>query len=131
MCVCDNSIIQYTFVYAYVYIYIGTLCGKCPNGTGVSALLNRCVTCSKKNLILVAALGKSLLLDENKHFHIMELSLPSSSVLLDALAMGIIVFCDWRLPQIFYPFVFYIQVSELTIATKYTANWTIFHSQMF
>ena len=42
---------------------IGPLCGKCPNGTGVSALLNRCVTCSKKNLILVAALGKSSLLE--------------------------------------------------------------------
>ena len=48
----------------------GVLCGKCPNGTGVSALLSRCVTCSNKNLLLVVTLGRKALLDENTVSHI-------------------------------------------------------------
>ena len=34
------------------------LCGECRNGSGVSALLNRCVTCSDAMGLLVAVLGE-------------------------------------------------------------------------
>ena len=34
------------------------LCGECRNGSGVSALLNRCVTCSDVMGLLVAVLGE-------------------------------------------------------------------------
>ena len=34
------------------------LCGECRNGCGVSALLNRCVTCSDAMGLLVAVLGE-------------------------------------------------------------------------
>ena len=36
----------------------GVLCGECRNGSGVSALLNRCVTCSNAMGLLVAVLGE-------------------------------------------------------------------------
>ena len=36
----------------------GVLCGECRNGSGVSALLNRCVTCSDAMGLLVAVLGE-------------------------------------------------------------------------
>ena len=34
------------------------LCGECRNGSGVSVLLNRCVTCSDAMGLLVAVLGE-------------------------------------------------------------------------
>ena len=42
-----------------VYSYIGYLCGKCRNDAGVSALLNKCVSCGNVNILLIIALGMS------------------------------------------------------------------------
>lgn len=36
----------------------GILCGRCQDGKGFSAILNHCVSCSNKNLLLVLALSK-------------------------------------------------------------------------
>ena len=36
----------------------GYLCGDCVDGNGVSALLNRCVTCSNAFGLLIPALGR-------------------------------------------------------------------------
>lgn len=42
-----------------VYIDTGILCGSCINNTGVSALLNECVTCSDAFGTLIGVLSKS------------------------------------------------------------------------
>ena len=39
--------------------HAGVLCGDCKNG-GVSALLNKCVSCHNASGILIAALSKSI-----------------------------------------------------------------------
>ena len=36
----------------------GYLCGQCRNGKGVSALLNKCVSCERTSVLLIIALGK-------------------------------------------------------------------------
>ena len=38
-------------------MYVGYLCGKCRNDAGVSALLNKCVSCGYVNILLIIALG--------------------------------------------------------------------------
>ena len=43
----------------FVCIFIGYLCGKCRNDAGVSALLNKCVSCGNVNILLIIALGMS------------------------------------------------------------------------
>ena len=45
----------------YINTYIGYLCGQCSNGKGVSALLNKCVSCEKTSVLLIIALGKNCL----------------------------------------------------------------------
>ena len=37
---------------------IGVLCGGCRDGLGVSALLNKCVTCSDSNGLLIVILSE-------------------------------------------------------------------------
>lgn len=39
-----------------IYIIAGDLCGECKDGKGVSALLNRCTTCSDISGLLIALL---------------------------------------------------------------------------
>lgn len=36
---------------------LGHLCGQCHNGKGVSALLNKCVSCGNASVLLIIALG--------------------------------------------------------------------------
>ena len=42
---------------ALFYLYVGFLCGKCRNGSGVSVLLNKCVSCGHVNILYIIALG--------------------------------------------------------------------------
>lgn len=46
--------------------FIGYLCGKCRNDAGVSALLNKCVSCGNVNILLIIALGMSAIRIHNK-----------------------------------------------------------------
>ena len=39
-------------------VFPGYLCGSCSNGTGVTALLDRCERCSPLHGLLIAALGE-------------------------------------------------------------------------
>ena len=39
-------------------MYVGYLCGQCRNDKGVSALLNKCVSCGKASVLLIIALGR-------------------------------------------------------------------------
>ena len=65
----------------------GILCGSCPEGFGVSALSNRCVTCSNVHALLIAAL-----------------------VIVDVLISVGIVLYPRPLPVWVYPCLFYIQI---------------------
>ena len=40
------------------YPIVGILCGKCRSGRGVSALLNRCISCHDASGMLILALSK-------------------------------------------------------------------------
>ena len=40
---------------------VGTLCGHCKDGKGVSVLFNRCVDCSNGFVALIVALSKHLI----------------------------------------------------------------------
>ena len=63
-------ICMYVCTYVCVHIHVsvglsaclsvcaGYLCGSCSNGTGVTALLDRCERCSPLHGLLVAALGE-------------------------------------------------------------------------
>ena len=65
----------------------GILCGSCPEGFGVSALSNRCVTCSNVHALLIAAL-----------------------VIVDVLISVGIVLYPRPLPVWVYPCLFYVQI---------------------
>ena len=65
----------------------GVLCGSCPAGYGVSALQNRCITCSNANALLLVAL-----------------------VVVDILICIGIVLTSSRLPVWLYPCLFYMQI---------------------
>ena len=41
-----------------MYECLGYLCGQCRNGKGVSALLNKCVSCGNASVLLIIALGR-------------------------------------------------------------------------
>ena len=43
-----------------VHLSLGYLCGDCKDSKGVSSLLNHCVECSDINIVLLAALCKTL-----------------------------------------------------------------------
>ena len=49
-------------VVVVVVVVAGVLCGRCVNGTGVSALLNECKECGYENIMITLALGKICLL---------------------------------------------------------------------
>ena len=50
------------------YTSVGYLCGKCHDNTGVSALLNKCVSCGNVNVLLIIALGMSIISYKAKYF---------------------------------------------------------------
>ena len=60
-CVCDRQgdiVVDWrNIVCSCIIIMIGILCGKCQDGKGLSALLNKCKSCGKINLLLIPALG--------------------------------------------------------------------------
>ncbi len=41
-----------------MFSFAGLLCGSCKNNTGVSVLLNNCVSCSNGFICLIVALGE-------------------------------------------------------------------------
>ena len=41
-----------------IFVLLGYLCGQCHNGKGVSALLNKCVSCGNASILLIIALGR-------------------------------------------------------------------------
>ena len=47
-----------TCTYWWIYVLLGYLCGQCGNGKGVSALLNKCVSCGNASVLLIIALGR-------------------------------------------------------------------------
>ena len=61
--ICIHAYSKISFIYTYVAIlciyFIGYLCGKCRGNAGVSALLNKCVSCGNVNILLIIALGMS------------------------------------------------------------------------
>lgn len=51
-----NRLLNVTFI--VLIIISGYLCGACYQPKGVSALLNKCVTCGNENLLLIIAIGQ-------------------------------------------------------------------------
>ena len=51
VCVCVVRVL-------FVLTCTGELCGECRDGKGVSALLNKCTTCSDASGLLILALSK-------------------------------------------------------------------------
>ena len=45
-----------------VVVAVGVLCGSCSNGTGFSALLNKCVDCEASHISFLAAMGETKLM---------------------------------------------------------------------
>ena len=90
------------------YNYItGELCGECRDGKGVSALLNKCITCSSTSGLLIALLREYSLyvicvLLGLLHYFIL--------VVLDAAVFAVLLNFMKPFPSWIYPCVFYIQV---------------------
>ena len=55
VCVCVRV---YAFNFIPSILLLGYLCGQCGNGKGVSALLNKCVSCGNASVLLIIALGR-------------------------------------------------------------------------
>ena len=51
-----------SYRYQYAVFITGFLCGKCQHDKGVSVLLNNCKSCGAENLLLLLALGRTLLI---------------------------------------------------------------------
>ena len=50
---------SYIHILYSIFLFLGELCGNCRDGKGVSALLNRCVSCSDASGLLILALSKT------------------------------------------------------------------------
>ena len=95
----------------------GYLCGECRNSTGVSALLNNCVSCSDGWITLVVLLGMVMILD---HSFLLTYSCITQthkiiilSAMLDVLTIIVVVLADIQVPQLLYGCLFFIQVSQI------------------
>ena len=86
---------------------VGTLCGHCKDGKGVSILFNRCVDCSNGFVALIVALSKHLI--TIKYLAIAALSLYIS-VIADVIIITVILLKQITLPAWLFPAIFNIQV---------------------
>ena len=103
-----------------LFVCAGYLCGSCSDGTGVTALVDRCERCSPLHGLLVVALGER---DDLHCKHCTHQSrdddsdtchLHSPSVVVDTIViLGVMVVSLWKplhLPSWLYSIFFYIQV---------------------
>ena len=66
-----------------IIITIGELCGECRGGNGVSAILNRCTTCSDASGLLILLLSKTeTLVTYHMHRHCIGTIIMSENPLL-------------------------------------------------
>jgi hypothetical protein len=89
-----------------LYLTPGILCGQCKDGTGVSVLLNNCVSCSDGFLALIIVLGKHEAINITMRY----LSYVALVVILISAVLIIVTLIDKPLPDWMIPFLFYIQV---------------------
>ena len=85
----------------------GTLCGNCPDGHSVSALLNRCVTCNDSHALLIVAL-----------------------IVVDVLIALAILLIPYPLPAWVYPCLFYIQTVPY-IAESFPITFSTVHKPLY
>lgn len=93
-------------------IVLGVLCGSCTNGTGFSALLNKCVECKARNVGILAALGEPLVW-RVKSLQLMVILVHA--VIADVLVIGFLLVLKVGPPSWFYPTLFYVQVRCSTL----------------
>ena len=90
-------------------VLLGILCGSCESG-GVSALLDRCVSCSNAFIVLVPLLG--IVISIPMYLNVLTCSgLLTLVVILVALFITIVL-VDKHAFSLFYPFTFYVQVGK-------------------
>ena len=109
-------------VIQYYTASAGELCGNCRNGYGVSVLLNKCVTCPSVSGILTAALSECIastcaitirqLLDNSG---VTCLPVSFCSVVADVVVFVGLLLLIKTFPTWLYPFLFYIQVIQLSV----------------
>lgn len=107
---------------SYYTASAGELCGNCRDGYGVSVLLNKCVTCPSVSGILIAALSECIA--STCAITIRQLlgnsgvtCLPVSccSVVADVVVFVGLLLLIKTFPTWLYPFLFYIQVIQLSM----------------
>ena len=89
-----------------LFVLLGELCGECRDGKGVSALLNKCTTCSDASGLLILALSKKQLLP----IDLIQLTSTDCIVTLDAGVFVFLLIVMKPFPTWLYPCVFYLQV---------------------
>ena len=89
-----------------LFVFTGELCGECRDGKGVSALLNKCTTCSDASSLLILALSKKQLLP----IDLIQLTSTDCIVTLDAGVFVFLLIVMKPFPTWLYPCVFYLQV---------------------
>lgn len=91
---------------------VGALCGQCRNGSGVSVLLNKCVSCSDGFLTLIFLLSTTNLclftVSHNIAYLVSILTLYSVGI--DITVFVGITLLDRPFPDLAYPLLFYVQV---------------------
>ena len=89
------------------YYILGYLCGKCHGMKGVSALLNKCVSCEKASIALIVSLGKL------NDCIIYKCTFLSFIAIIDIIVITSILVCSTSITSWLYPFLFYLQVKYL------------------
>ena len=90
----------------FMYYILGYLCGKCVGDKAVSALLNKCVSCGKPNVLLIISLG----IKNSGYCGCLYNYLPFL-VIADIIVITSILACSASIKPWLYPFLFYLQVT--------------------
>ena len=110
-------------------VLLGILCGSCESG-GVSALLDRCVSCSNAFIVLVPLLGIVISIPIYLNVLMTCFGLLMLVVILVALFITIVL-VDKHPFSLFYPFTFYVQVGKFKCYCSFIVIIVIFFSDNF
>lgn len=134
-CHCEREgthLLSYLYIYWQLLVWLatnlwhypptqckGVLCGNCKNGTGFSALLDKCVHCNYANIGFIIALCKELTIIAQYEFvPLLTEPLSLSPVIADALVITILLVLKVGPPAWIYPSLFYLQVTKLACSSS-------------
>ena len=117
------------YKHTFVLFDAGILCGKCNNGSGFSALLNRCVTCGDSLALFIPFLGNQCryrlscpnILVISALSHLIPLAIVDVVLLVLIIALINRPFPDWL-----YPCLFFVQVNDKQLAKEIIVGGTVF-----